>query len=139
MSNKYFLDTNILVYAHDQKSRSRQTIAQDLIFQGLRDESAVISTQVISEYLVTITRKIEVPLTVDKAVTEIELFRAFNIIEIDVDMIIDANKIHTTNQISYWDSLIVSAAIFANCEILYTEGMNDGQIIDGVTIYNPFK
>ena len=138
MTDKYFLDTNILVYAHDSTDQRKSAIAQQVIFKGIRSESAVVSTQVLSEFFVTITKKIEKSIGIDEAKKEIELLRVMKVVEIEVEMITRAIDMHKNHQLSYWDSLIIVAALRAGCTQLYTEDLNPGQSFQNLTIVNPF-
>ena len=139
MNGKFFLDTNILVYAYDQGEPNRQQIAQRLLLDGIKSDSAVISTQVLGEFFVTMTHKIEKKLSPKIAQKEIELLRVLSLVEIDYEMVVKAIEIHSESQISYWDALIITAAKRAKCSVLYTEDLNDGQEINGVRIVNPFS
>lgn len=135
---KYFIDTNVLVYAHDTRDASRQSKAQGVIFDGLRLGTAVISTQVLSEFFVTITQKIEKPLSAEKAKKEIILLANLEIIEVDLPMITRAIDIKIKWRLNYWDSLILSAAERGRCSKLYSEDFSDGRNYDSVTICNIF-
>ena len=136
--DKYFIDTNILVYAHDSQSPQKQTKAQEVIFNGLRFGTGVISTQVLSEFFVTITRKIKKPLSPLKAKKEIILLSNLEIIDVDPPMITHAIDIQLRWKISYWDSLILSAAQRAQCSYIYSEDFADGQNYGFIKIRNIF-
>lgn len=135
---KYFLDTNVLVYANDKTEAAKQTTAVRLITDGIRSGRVVISTQVLSEFWVTVTQKIQVPLEREKAEKEIENFRAFRIISIEYHTVITAIHIQRRYQLSYWDALILSAAQMAGCEYVFSEDMNAGQRYGNVVVSNPF-
>lgn len=138
MNDKYFIDSNIIVYAHDIANPHNQEAAKRLIFEGLQNDSGVISTQVLSEFFVTVTKKIKKPLPIDIAQREIHLLGNLTVIEIEYEMVIQAIEIHRQNRISYWDSLIIAAAQRSHCSRLYSEDLNDGQIINNVQVVNPF-
>jgi predicted nucleic acid-binding protein len=137
--DKYFLDTNILVYAHDSADSEKQKICQKLIFEGIAQESAALSTQVLGEFIVTVTRKISPPLPFDKVNEELEALSILPIQGIDLYLVRNAFEIQQDTMISYWDALIVAAARSANCSTLYSEDLNSGQVIAGVEIVNPFE
>jgi len=138
MKDKYFIDTNILVYANDKSDIIKQKIAKRIILTGVRDETIAISTQVLSEFYVTVTKKIKVPLSPEIAKKEILLLTSVDIIEIDFDLIIRAIDISNKYLLSYWDSLIIAAAIKSRATVLFSEDLNHDQIIDTVIIINPF-
>lgn len=135
---KYFLDTNILVYAHDSSVPKKQAVCQALLCDGIEKNLAVISTQVLSEFVVTVTKKISPPMTFEVLREELELLEILNIQSITSMHVHTALEIQRDNMTSYWDALIVAAAGIAQCSILYSEDLNHGQKIAGVEICNPF-
>jgi predicted nucleic acid-binding protein len=139
MKDKYFIDTNILVYANDRSEKSRHERAKQILIGGIDNENIVVSTHVLSEFYVTVTRKIKIPLPENSAKKEILLLRAVEIVEVDFNLIIHAMDISRKNDLPYWDSLIIAAALKAKCTVLYSEDLNPGQTIDSVTIVNPFQ
>ncbi len=138
MNDNCFLDTNILVYAHDTSDHHKRDICQQLIFEGIQTETAAISVQVLNEFFVTVTRKIKTPLPPTVADKEIQLLQVMRVQEMDYNLVTSAIQIHIRNLISYWDSLIIAAAKRSRCSRIYTEDLNHGQTIDGVQIINPF-
>ena len=139
MKDKYFIDTNILVYANDRSEKQKQKRAQEIIFDGIAKENIVISSQVLSEFYVTVTKKIKTKLKAEVARKQIELLKIIDVIAIDLHLVIHAVHISEKHKLSYWDALIIAAAQKAKCNVLYTEDLNPGQMIDGVTILNPFE
>lgn len=138
MKDKIFVDTNILVYANDATDKPKQDLCKQIILDGIQNENMVLSTQVLSEFYVTITKKIKVPLPVEIAKREIILLKTAEIVDVDYHSILKAIQVSTKNKISYWDSLIVASAVKAECREIVTEDMNDGQLIEGVMLRNPF-
>ena len=136
---KYFLDTNVLVYANDQTEAVKQAASVRLITDGIRHGKAVISTQVLSEFWVTVTNKIQVPLDREKAEKEIENFRALIVIGIEYHTVRNAVHIQRRYQLSYRDALILSAAQMAGCEYVFSEDLNEGQRYGNVVVHNPFS
>jgi predicted nucleic acid-binding protein len=136
--DKFFIDTNILVYAHDRGDQAKQLISERLVLSGVENNTAVISTQVINEWFVTITKKIKTPLSVKVAREEIVLLRALEIVELSYEMILQSIDLQTSHKISFWDSLIVSAAQVSECHTLYSEDMQDGKKIGSLKIVNPY-
>ncbi len=139
MSDKVFFDTNILVYANDASEPEKQEIARRLIKEALLSESAVISVQVLSEFWVTVTRKIRKPLSSVRATRQIELLELMTIVSLDLPLFRDGLYLQERQQLSHWDSLIIAAARYADCSVLYSEDFNDGQKYGDVTVVNPFK
>ena len=138
MKDKYFIDTNILVYANDNSELQKSKISRDIIFHGIKNDNIVMSTQVLSEFYVTVTKKIKQVLTPAKAKKEIELLKCIEQIEININLILKAIDISDKYRLSYWDSLIVSAAIRAKCSIIYSEDLNSGQKIESIKVINPY-
>ncbi len=135
----YFLDTNVLVYAHNSESAQKRQTSRQLIYQGLREGTAVISPQVLSEFFVTVTRKIATPLTREKARSEISLLAVMATVDIDSTLVLRAIEIMEQWQTSYWDTLIVASAERAHCNVLYSEDLADGQAYGEVVVRNPYK
>lgn len=138
MSARFFIDTNIWVYAHDKQDPVKQQIAQKIILNGLEREEMVLSTQVVHEFFVTITRKIKEPLAHARTKQEVEYLKQAEIIENDLEMSFQAMDFCHKNRISFWDALIIVAAQSAECEILYSEDMQHGRKHAHLTIINPF-
>lgn len=136
MRNKVFFDTSIFVYSIDKYSRKKQKKARELIKEVAANNTIVISTQVLQEFYVAATKKLGAePLAVKEIINS---FEKFEVITITLDMIKDAIDISLLNKISFWDALIVITAESAKCSVLFTEDLNSGQVIKGVTIINPF-
>lgn len=139
MKDRFFLDTNILVYAYDRHDPRKQEIAQSLLIDGMENESAALSVQVLGEFFNVVTRQIKQPMTADEAKEAIELFSNLLIQEIDLEMVERAIDTHKIYRIAYWDALIVSAAERAGCKRIISEDLNDGQLYHSIPISNPFN
>lgn len=136
MSVKAFLDTNILVYATDQSELRKRQAARELIHRLTQKSTPCISTQVAQEFFVTLTRKMGVaPLAARDLVLG---FKGFEQVSVDFEDIQVAIDGHILWQISFWDALILTAARKAQCSVLYSEDLNDGQTFGGVRVMNPF-
>ena len=98
----------------------------------------MVSTQVLSEFYVTITKKVEKPLSSDAARREIGLLAALEVVDVDVPMIDQAIQIQTRWQLGYWDALIIAAATRAGCATVLSEDLSHGQTYGTVTVRNPF-
>ena len=137
MKDKYFFDTNVLVYMQDVSDLVKQKKARDLLATHNKDGSAIISTQCLQEYYNVITKKMKQDKIVAKLVVH-SFAESIPVIQITPALIENAIDISVKTQFSFWDSLMISAACSANCKILYSEDLNNGQVINGVTIQNPF-
>lgn len=138
MTGKYFIDTNIIVYAHDNDSPHKQLKAQEIIFSSMRATNGVISAQVLSEFFITITSKIENTYSVPAAKHEIMLLAYLEVVDIDYDLVLRAVGFQDTYRINYWDGLILAAAERADCNTLFSEDLSHGQTYGGVKCVNPF-
>ena len=136
MKGKVFIDTNILVYAQNDLEKEKQQICRNVLRHLIDHNRLVISTQIIQEFYNVSTLK----LGLDKLFVKntIKQFDFHETVLLQPTIILQAIDIQILNQLSFWDSLIVSAAKSANCSTILTEDMNDGQVIDGVKIQSPF-
>lgn len=137
MNVRSFVDTNVLAYTDDQDSPDKQQAALALIESGLRTRNAVISTQILQEYFVAATRKLGVSPVIARR--KVELFACFELVQVRLDMIVAAIDLHRLHGFSFWDALVVRAAIESGCLRLLSEDMQHGQRIDGVEIVDPFR
>jgi predicted nucleic acid-binding protein len=137
--DKTFVDSNVLVYAHDLDAGERHAIAAGII-RGLWEErSGALSTQVLQEFYVNVTRKIPTPL---RKSTARELTRNYSLWQtetIDSADVFRASEIEEEMQISFWDALIVASAAKGGASRLLSEDFQSGQTIAGVRIENPFR
>lgn len=138
MADKYFVDTNVLVYAHDVFELQKGNQARALILKGLMEDRLVLSAQVLSEFFVTITQKIKHPLPLAKAREELEILRAASLVDIDADLVLEAVDLKIKYKYSYWDSLIIVTAIQGSCRRLYSEDLQSGHRLGSLEIVNPF-
>jgi predicted nucleic acid-binding protein len=136
MSDRVFLDTNILVYAQDAAVPEKQSKSREIISQLAESGDGVISTQVMQEFFVAATRKLSVEPIVAKGV--LKTFAVFEIVQISTDLIHEAIDCSILNQLSFWDSLILAAAASAGCSTVFSEDLNPGETILGLKIRNPF-
>lgn len=136
MSDRVFLDTNVLVYADDLDAGRKREIARDLLHDALSNRTGVISTQVLQEFFVVSTRKLGVG--ADVAARKVELLSKLDTVRIEVDQILAAIDLHRLHSISFWDALIVRSAATAGCGRLLTEDLQHGRSFGGVRIENPF-
>ncbi len=134
-----FFDTNILVYLFDEDFPEKKAQAQALLEKETKNGKTLVSTQVLQEFYVTVTRKLEVPLSPKKAEEIVSQFMVFPLVEISSSHILKAIRKSINLQFSFWDALIIEAAISGGASILYTEDLQHGQIIDNLKILNPFQ
>lgn len=137
MKDKIFVDTNILVYAHDLSAGDRHTRAFAVIESLWEAQTGVISTQVLQEFYITVTRKMKNPLKPAEAREIIRNYLAWPIQNNDPETTIRASEIEEKNGISFWDALIVVAALRLQAKKIISEDLNNGQIIEGILIENP--
>ncbi len=137
MSDKVFLDTNILIYSYSKDEKQKQKIALKVIDKYSR--GIIISTQVINELTNILFKKFKIDATTIKK-TIIELDSVFNIGEFDIVTQIKAVEIKEKYRLQFYDSLILATALENRCTILFSEDMQDGQVIENtLTIVNPFR
>ena len=137
--DKVFLDTNIIIYAYDLTAGEKHEVAKKIILDLWDSGLGTISTQVLQEFFVIVTRKIPKPLATKLAKEIIKDLLKWNVVVNDGESILEAVNILLRYKYSFWDSMIIEAAIKSGAGILLTEDLSDGQTINGVTIMNPFK
>lgn len=135
MSVRSFLDTNILVYADDRDSPTKQKRAVELIAEHRRERTGVVSLQILQEYFVTITRKLGVDTTVARR--KVELVAEFDVAVPEVTDILAAIDLHRLHGFSFWDALVLRTAKQTGCGVLFSEDLQAREV-DGVRIVNPF-
>ncbi len=134
-----FVDTNVLVYAFDKSGSPKKQIAQRLIDGLMNEDRLRVSTQVLQELFVTLTRKVSRRCSSEEALVVLEDLSAWPLMVVDFAAIRAAVKLADQATLSFWDALVVVAAARAGAEVLYTEDLNDGQEILGVRVTNPFQ
>lgn len=139
MSDKVFLDANILIYAHDKDSGEKHSIALAIVKDLWEKRTGVLSNQVLQEFYVGVTRKIQKPIAKSEAREILRAYICWSIKEIAPISIVRATEIEEKHRISFWDALVIVAAYETKCEKILTEDLHSGQIIEGVLIENPFK
>ena len=140
MNAESFMDTNIFVYQLERLDVRKADIADKLIEHGIDTQTACISFQVVQECLNTMLRKAEVPLTEDEMrryMTDVlaPLYR----VQPDIPLYQKALDIRARYRFSFYDALIIAAAVEAGCKTLYSEDLTHAQQTEGVTIINPFR
>lgn len=134
-----FVDTNVLVYTVDPTDRRKNTRALEWIEALWSGHAGRVSTQVLKEFYNTVTRKLNPGLRPDEAAVEVRDLWAWKPVETDLAVLEGAWTAELRFGFSFWDALIVSAARSADCDILLTEDLQDGQDLDGLRVVSPFS
>lgn len=138
MSDRTFVDTNILVYAHDADAGEKHASAAKAVAELWVSRNGILSAQVLQELYITLTRKVASPVTRNLARRLIRNYLTWELVLNDGAIILHACEIEENYRLSFWDGLIVAAAYSKNAAIILTEDLNDGQNIEGIRIQNPF-
>jgi predicted nucleic acid-binding protein len=139
MSDKCFIDTNILVYAHDLAAGARHSRAAALVQQLWGTGGAVLSTQVLQELCFSLQRKLTRPLSAAEVHRLVQPYLSWEVVVNTPQAALDAVEMSARYKVSYWDGLILHAAQFAAATILYTEDFSHGQRYGDVRAVNPFR
>jgi predicted nucleic acid-binding protein len=137
MSARSFFDTNVILYADDKSSPTKQRRALELITEYRRAATGVVSLQVLQEYFVAATRKLQVDARIARR--KVELLAEFDVATPDLTDILAAIDLHLLHGFSFWDALILRSAKQAGCSVLFSEDLQAQREVDGVRIVNPFK
>lgn len=137
MTERTFIDTNVLVYADDASAGAKRERALAVLAELVGASQAVVSTQVLQEYFVVATRKLGV--TPEVARRKVEVLSRLDVVIVRPELVIAAIDLHRLHSISFWDALIVRAAAAASCARVLSEDLQHDQVIDGVRITNPFR
>lgn len=138
MSDRTFLDTNVLVYLFDVDSPAKQARARELFGHLGRSGRVVLSSQVLQEFYVTVTRKLARPLPAEDALSALVQFSVYPLVTSDGALVLRAAQLHQKASLSFWDALIVQAALEGNCRTLLSEDMQHGRKFGDLVIENPF-
>ena len=136
--DKVFVDTNILIYAHDIDAGPKRTVAAAVIQDLWATQCGVLSTQVLQEFYVNVTRKIRSPVLAAAAREIVRVYCVWQVEVIEPDMILRASEIAEHHQLSFWDALSVTTALHGHATKVLSEDLHPGQRIEGVLIENPF-
>jgi len=139
MSDKYFVDTNILVYAHDRAAGLKHKRALALVERLWESGAGVLSTQVLQELCINLRRKIAKPLPVAEVRQILQDYSAWEVITNTAESVVEALDIEARYKTSFWDALILQAAEASGAIFLYSEDLSDGQKYGGLRVVNPLK
>ena len=139
MTAGVFIDTNVFVYASDNRETVKQSLAEQWLERLWREQSGRTSVQVLNECYWNLTRKIKPALSANDAWDMVQSLFQWNPQAVDTDVLTRSRDIERRYGLSWWDSLIVGAAQAQNCPLLLSEDLQDGGVYGGVTVRNPFK
>jgi predicted nucleic acid-binding protein len=137
MAERYFLDTNILVYAHDRSAGYKHERARGLVEQLWATSEGVLSTQVLQELCINLRRKMANPFSLEEVREIIQDYLRWQIVVNTPESVVQALEMETRHKISFWDALILQAADSAGATVLYSEDFAAGQSYGGVQVVNP--
>lgn len=139
MSALCFVDTNVLVYGRDASETAKQPVARSWMERLWKERTGRTGVQVLNEYFVTVTARLQPGLPAADAWRDVTRLFAWNPIPMDRHILARGREIHVRFHLSWWDSLIVAAAGASGCSHLLTEDLQDGQNLDGVLVWSPFR
>jgi predicted nucleic acid-binding protein len=139
MSDRYFVDTNILMYAHDTSAGEKHERAKALVEELWRDRRGVVSTQVLQELTVNLRKKVRRPLDAKATRDIVADYLTWQVIVHSGESIFEAIDLEARYQISFWDALVVHAAYVSGAEVLYSEDLSNGQVYGSVRVVNPLR
>lgn len=137
MNARTFVDTNVLIYAHDVDAKAKHEMAKSILRELWNEHSGVLSMQVLQEFYVNVTRKIPRPIAKESARLVVNAYTIWSI-ETSPAEISNAFRIEDESRLGFWDALIVASAIKSGANRVLSEDLNAGQMISGVRIENPF-
>ena len=136
---KVFFDTNILVYLFDAGAPAKQRRARELLGTHTRAGETLLSTQILQEFYVAVSRKLSTPLDFDAAYEALRELAVMPTVRIDIPLILSAVQLSRVRKLSFWDALVIRAAIEGGATTLYSEDLQHGQVIARqLRISNPF-
>ena len=136
--NLQFVDTNVLIYAHDLSAAAKHTRARDLLQELWESGDGCLSIQVMQEFYVNVTRKVAKPLAPEIAAQIIADLSVWRVHRPGVQDVLDAVRLQARYRVSFRDAMIVSSAIQLGCQTIWSEDLNPGQVYQGVTVRSPF-
>jgi predicted nucleic acid-binding protein len=137
MSDKTFVDTNVLVYAHDVDAKAKHEAANRILRELWSERTGVLSMQVLQEFYVNVTRKIAHPLARESARLVVGSYALWCVDTTPAELS-TAFRIEDESKIGFWDALIVASALKGGATRVLSEDLNPGQVIAGMRIENPF-
>ena len=139
MTDRVFVDTNVLVYSRDASEPAKQKQAMGWMTRLWSEKTGRLSFQVLSEFYVTVTNKLQPGMDLQSAREDVRLLLAWRPIPVDARVVEEAWRIQDRYKLSWWDALIVSAAQASDCRYLLTEGLQENRNMGNVEVINPFS
>lgn len=139
MSDRVFIDTNLLIYMFDDDAPAKKSRAIQILRSAGNPDELVLSTQVLQEFYVAVTRKLKQPLPEEDALQVVRGLTTLSVVQITPEMVVEAITFSRAHQASLWDSLIVRAALTAGCQRLLTEDLQSGWQVGTLRVENPFR
>lgn len=139
MTGRYLVDTNVLVYAYDRSDPQKQAKAIDVLDALVKNDSGVLSPQILSEFFTVVTRKLPAPLSVEEGYKSIgNYLRSWNVTDLTGLVVLEAVRGVRDHRLSFWDSLIWATARMNQIPVVLSEDFSDNSALDGVRFLNPF-
>jgi predicted nucleic acid-binding protein len=136
MTDRSFIDTNVLVYAEASDAPDKQQAALALLKQLYETGTGVLSTQVLQEYCNVAIKKLKLPVAHIRA--QLDMYEQFEVVQITPAIIRAGLDLNQTRSVGFYDALIIASAQTAGCNVLFSEDLNTGEVIAGVQLLNPF-
>jgi predicted nucleic acid-binding protein len=136
MTDRSFIDTNVLVYAEASDAPDKQQAALALLKQLYETGTGVLSTQVLQEYCNVAIKKLKLPVAHIRA--QLDMYEQFEVVQITPAIIRAGLDLNQTRSVGFYDALIIASAQIAGCNVLFSEDLNTGEVIAGVHLLNPF-
>lgn len=136
---RHFIDTNILVYAYDKSAGTKHEQAESILQSLWEARNGCLSIQVLQEFYVTATQKIIQPLSTAQASQIVMDLGVWHIHKPDVEDVLGAIQVQKRFILSFWDAMIVRSANRLECQVLWSEDLNAGQVYQKVRVQNPFE
>jgi predicted nucleic acid-binding protein len=133
-----FVDTNILIYAHDVSAGPKQIRARQLLEDLWQSRLGCLSIQVLQEFYVNVTQKVAKPLPSEAAAQIVADLSVWEVHSPRVEDVLEAIRLQERYQISFWDAMVIASGIALGCQILWSEDLNPGQVYDQVQVQSPF-
>jgi predicted nucleic acid-binding protein len=133
-----FVDTNILIYAHDASTGAKHERARQLLLDLWEAERGALSLQVLQEFYVTVTRKVAKPLDPESASQIVAALSVWRVHTPGVKDLLSAIAVQRRYQLSFWDAMVIQSAAQLSCGTIWSEDLNPGQVYEGIRCRNPF-
>jgi len=138
MSARVFVDTNVLVYAHDVSTGVKHEKARSLVERLWQERTGAVSTQILQELYVSLRSKAGRPLASEEARAVVADYLRWEVVVNNGESILDAIALEQRYGVSFWDALVIQSSRACGAEVLYSEDLSDGQVYDSVRVVSPF-